>query len=71
LFVSELAVLDKWIWELWVLESFARYFAIVRDSPSIKRISRQKSAGIYSREKITNVKFSAFQQRLDTRKSLW
>jgi len=33
---------------------FPRYFAILRDSPSIKRIGNQKLAGIYSRKKITN-----------------
>jgi len=71
LFVSELAVLDKGIWELWVLESFARYFIIVRDSLWIERIGHQKSAGIYSRKKIINVKFPVLKQKLDAHKSLW
>ena len=39
---------------MWIPELFPRYFALVRDSHSIKRIGNQKLAGIYSRKKITN-----------------
>ena len=52
--ISEPVVLEKRICRIVDSGIFPRYFAVVRDPLSIKRIGNQKLAGIYSRKKITN-----------------